>query len=39
MRNASIVRSMGMIGNVTARWGKVNDLIIRLQTRPAAARA
>lgn len=33
MRNASIVRSMGMIGNVTARWGKVNDLIIRLQTR------
>ena len=33
MRNASIVRSMGMIGKVTARWGKVNDLIIRLQTR------
>ena len=33
MHNASIVRSMGMIGNVTARWGKVNDLIIRLQTR------
>lgn len=33
MRNASIVRSMGMIGNVTTRWGKVNDLVIRLQTR------
>ncbi|WP_298032640.1 type I secretion system permease/ATPase [uncultured Desulfovibrio sp.] len=33
MRNAGIVRSMGMIGNVAARWGGVNDLVIRLQTR------
>ena len=33
MRNASLVRSMGMIGNVTDRWGKSNDLVIRLQTR------
>ena len=33
MRNASIVRSMGMIGNISARWGKVNDAVILLQTR------
>lgn len=32
-RNASIVRSMGMVGNVSTRWRKMNDLIIRLQTR------
>lgn len=33
MRNASIVRSMGMVGSVSARWRKMNDLVIRLQTR------
>lgn len=33
LRNASIVRSMGMINNLTVRWGKVNDLIIGLQTQ------
>lgn len=33
MRNASIVRSMGMIGNVTTRWSKMNDVVIKLQTR------
>jgi len=33
LRNAAIVRSMGMVGSVTARWAKVNDLVIRLQTR------
>ena len=33
MRNASIVRSMGMIGSVTSRWSKMNDTVIRLQTR------
>ena len=32
-RNASIVRSMGMIGSITARWGKVNDHVIQLQTQ------
>lgn len=33
MRNASIVRSMGMIGNVTRRWRKMNEVVIKLQTR------
>ncbi len=33
MRNASIVRSMGMIGNVAGRWAKMNDIVIELQTR------
>lgn len=33
MRNASIVRAMGMIDNVTRRWSKMNDMVIRLQTR------
>ena len=32
-RNASIVRSMGMVGNISARWRKLNDVVIRLQTR------
>lgn len=32
-RNASIVRSMGMVGNVSARWRRLNDVVIRLQTR------
>lgn len=32
-RNASIVRSMGMVANVSARWRAMNDLVIRLQTR------
>ena len=33
MRNASIVRSMGMINNVSGRWSKMNDIVIELQTR------
>ena len=33
MRNASIVRSMGMINNVAGRWSKMNDVVIELQTR------
>ena len=33
MRNASIVRSMGMINNVAGRWSKMNDIVIELQTR------
>ncbi len=32
IRNAPIVRCMGMIGNVTNRWGKRNDMVIQLQT-------
>lgn len=32
MRNASIVRSMGMVGNISSRWRKMNDVTIRLQT-------
>lgn len=37
MRNASIVRSMGMVGNISTRWGKMNDQVIRLQTRASHA--
>ena len=33
VRNGSIVRAMGMIANVSGRWRKMNDLVIRLQTR------
>ena len=33
LRNANIVRSMGMVTNVTARWSKMNDVVIKLQTR------
>lgn len=33
LRNAGIVRCMGMIGNISARWGKINDAVILLQTR------
>ena len=33
MRNASLVRSLGMIGNISARWGRINDAVILLQTR------
>lgn len=33
MRNASIVRSMGMVGNVSSRWRRMNDVVIRMQTR------
>lgn len=33
LRNASIVRAMGMVGHVTERWRKVNDAVISLQTR------
>lgn len=32
-RNASIVRSMGMIGSVASRWEKINGAVIELQTR------
>jgi PrtD family type I secretion system ABC transporter len=32
-RNAGIVRSMGMLGVVAARWEKINQVIIELQTR------
>ncbi|MBQ7456448.1 MAG: type I secretion system permease/ATPase [Desulfovibrio sp.] len=32
IRNAPLVRCMGMIGNIAARWGKRNDLVIHLQT-------
>ena len=32
-RNASIVRSMGMIGSVASRWEKINNAVIELQTR------
>lgn len=32
MRNAGIVRSMGMLGNITDRWGKINNAVISLQT-------
>lgn len=37
LRNASIVRAMGMVGNITRRWRKINDAIIRLQTRASRA--
>lgn len=37
MRNASIVRALGMAGNVSRRWRKVNDAVIRLQTRASRA--
>lgn len=33
LRNASIVHAMGMVGNVTKRWRKINDDVISLQTR------
>ena len=33
LRNASIVRSMGMLGSVAARWEKINKVVIELQTR------
>ncbi|MDR2826053.1 MAG: hypothetical protein LBV76_04575 [Deltaproteobacteria bacterium] len=33
LRNAGIVRSMGMVGAVSARWGKINHGVIDLQTR------
>jgi PrtD family type I secretion system ABC transporter len=33
LRNASIVRSMGMIGNVAARWEEINRVVIDLQTK------
>lgn len=33
MRNASIVRSMGMIGSVATRWEAMNTKVIELQTR------
>lgn len=36
MRNAGIVRSMGMIGNVQDRWSKLNHTVIMLQTQASA---
>jgi len=33
MRNAAIVRSLGMVESITRRWGRVNDAVIDLQTR------
>lgn len=33
MRNASIVQSMGMVGSITARWRRINDDILFLQTQ------
>lgn len=33
LRNASIVKSMGMIENIITRWNKLNDEVIELQTR------
>jgi len=32
-RNAQLVRSMGMIGGVTARWEGFNDSVMKLQTQ------
>ncbi len=32
LRNASIVRSMGMVGSVATRWERINRLVIELQT-------
>lgn len=37
LRNASIVRAMGMVGNISRRWRKINDAVIRLQTRASRA--
>ena len=33
LRNAPIVHAMGMVGNVSARWRRINDDVIGLQTR------
>lgn len=33
MRNASIVRAMGMTNAVAARWERINQIVIELQTR------
>lgn len=32
-RNASIVRSMGMINSVASRWERINKVVIELQTK------
>jgi len=36
LRNAGIVRSMGMIGNVQERWAKLNHTVIMLQTQASS---
>lgn len=36
MRNAGLVRSMGMIGNVHERWSKLNHTVILLQTQASS---
>lgn len=37
LRNAHIVRSLGMINNITQRWKKLNTAVIGLQTRASRA--
>lgn len=32
MRNADIIRSMGMIGNISREWDKINKRVLTLQT-------
>lgn len=32
MRNADVVRSMGMVGNITERWRHINHQVIEMQT-------
>lgn len=32
-RNAFVVHSMGMIGSVSRRWGKINSLVVQVQTK------
>lgn len=36
LRNAGIVRSLGMLGNVTDRWSKLNHTVIVLQTQASS---
>lgn len=36
LRNADIVRSMGMIGNMVSGWGKINQRVLGLQTVASA---
>lgn len=36
LRNADLVRAMGMIGNVRRRWGGTNDQVILLQTQASS---
>lgn len=36
LRNAGIVRSLGMIGNVQERWARINHTVIMLQTQASS---